>query len=158
MQAYLANFIYLHSILRYFILLFALIVAFQSIFGLLGKRKFHKLNKQVALVLLIFCDLQLLIGGLLYYYKVLGAGYFSQGGVMSDTYRRFYAVEHGVGMVIAILLVHIGYSVTKKNWDADRKFKRLFWCSFLALVLFTVMTPWQSRQLVGRPNVPHLSH
>lgn len=156
MGTFLNNMNYLHSILRYFILLAAAIVVLQSIVGVLGKKKFQKINKQIALFLLIFCDLQLVIGGLLYYYKVVEGGLLSGGGMMKDTYRRFYGMEHAVAMVIAIALVHVGYSVTKKNIDDDRKFSRLFWCSFISLVLFTAMIPWQGRQVVGRPNIPHM--
>ena len=104
----------------------------------------------------IFFDLQFWIVGLLYYYKVVEGGLLSGGGMMKDTYRRFYGMEHAVAMVIAIALVHVGYSVTKKNIDDDRKFSRLFWCSFISLVLFTAMIPWQGRQVVGRPNIPHM--
>jgi uncharacterized membrane protein len=156
MYTFINNINYLHSILRYFILLAAAIVVLQSIVGMLGKRKFQKINKQIALFLLIFCDLQLILGGLLYYYKVIEAGYFSAGGMMKDVYKRFYGVEHAIAMVLAIVLVHVGYSVTKKNIDDDRKFRRLFWCSFLSLVIFMAMIPWQGRQVVGRPNIPQM--
>ncbi len=73
---------------------------------------------------------------------------------MKDVYTRFYAVEHSVGMIVAIILVHIGYSVAKKNMDDDRKFKKLFWCSFIALAIFLVMIPWEGKQVVGHPNFP----
>lgn len=149
--------LYLHSISRYFILLFALIVTVQSLVGMMGKRKFAKVNKQAALALLIFCDLQLLGGIALYYNKLIATGLLGNGNVMKDTYTRFYAVEHSVSMVLALVLVHVGYSVTKRNLDDDRKFKKLFWCSFVALVIFVAMIPWESKQVVGRPNIPHLN-
>lgn len=156
MPSYLNNITILHSLLRYFILLFALIVAIQSLVGMMRKGTFKKTNKQMALALLIFCDLQLVFGLLLYYYKVMGTGILASGNVMKDPYNRFYAVEHSVGMIVAIILVHIGYSVTKKNLDSDRKFKRLFWCSFIALGIFMAMIPWEGKQVVGRPNIPHI--
>ncbi len=156
MLSNLSHFVLLHSVLRYFILIFALIVAIQSLVGMMGKRPFKKVQKQMALMLLIFCDLQLLLGALLYYYKVIGAGMFSSADVMKDAYKRFYAVEHSLAMVIAIVLVHVGYAVTKKNMDADRKYKRLFWCSFIALGIFVAMIPWQGKQVVGRPNIPQI--
>ncbi len=146
--------LYIHSILRYIILLFAAIVAFQSLTGLLGKKRFLKSNRMPALLLLIFCDLQLLMGISLYYFKIIETGILKSGMVMKDTYSRFYAMEHSLSMVIAIILVHVGYSVTKKNIDDDRKFKRLFWCSFVALAIFMAMTPWAAKQVVGRPNIP----
>jgi heme A synthase len=155
MPSYLNNVTVLHSILRYFILLFAVIVVVQSLIGMMGNGKFKKMNKQSALALLIFCDLQLVLGLLLYYYHVIAAGVWSSGNVMKDPFNRFYAVEHSFAMVVAIILVHIGYSVTKKNMDDDRKFKRLFWCSFIALGLIMAMIPWEGKQVVGRPNIPH---
>jgi len=147
---------YIHSILRYFILLFTVIVVIQCLVGMLGKKKFGKNNKITALLLLICCDLQLLLGIMLY---TLG-GWFhvlESPGVMRNTYSRFYAVEHSVGMIIAIILVHIGYSIGKKNIDDDRKFKRIFWSIFIALAIFFATIPWQGRQVVGRPDMPTLS-
>lgn len=156
MPAFLSDINVLHSLLRYFILLFALVVSMQSLVGMMGKKKFTKINKQMALALLIFCDLQLVLGLVLYFYKVVQGGMLSSGHVMKDPYTRFYAVEHSVSMIVAIVLVHVGYSVVKKNYDADHKFKRLFWCSFIALGIFTAMIPWESKQVVGRPNIPHI--
>lgn len=156
MQSNMQHFLFLHSILRYFILAFALAVAALSLVGMMGKKEFRKSHKQLALGLMIFCDIQLLLGIVLYYQKIIASGVLSAGNVMKDTYSRFYAVEHSVSMVIAIVLVHVGYSVTKKNMDADRKFKRLFWCSFIALGIFMAMIPWEGKQVVGRPNIPHM--
>jgi heme A synthase len=153
MQSYI---LYLHSILRYFIMLFALIVVVQSLSGILGKRNFGKGNKMFALMLLIFCDLQLLLGFSLYYMAVISTGMLSGGDVMKDPSKRFWAVEHSVGMLIAIILVHIGYTIAKKNIDNERKFKRLFWCIFVALGIFVAMIPWEGKQAVGRPNIPVL--
>lgn len=151
------HFVFLHSILRYFILAFALLVAVFSLTGMMGKKmEFKKMHKQLALGLMIFCDIQLLLGFVLYYQKIIASGVLGAGGVMKDPYVRFYAVEHSLAMVIAIVLVHVGYTVTKKNMDADRKFKRLFWCSFIALGIFMAMIPWEGKQVVGRPNIPHM--
>jgi hypothetical protein len=154
MQSATPVILYLHSILRYFILLFAIVVVVQSLLGMTGKKAFNKGNRISALFLLIFCDLQLVFGLLLYYLKLVVPGILQQPGMMKDTYSRFYAVEHSVSMIIAIILVHVGYSVTKKNMDSDRKFKRLFWCSFIALAIFLAMIPWEGKQVVGRPNIP----
>ncbi len=147
--------LYIHSILRYFILLAAVLVVVQSLMGMMGKKKFMPGNRKAALVLLIFCDLQLLFGLALY---SMGGwlGRLSAPGGMKDTKTLFYAMEHSMSMIIAIILIHVGYSISKKNMDDDRKFKRLFWCSFLALVIFMAMIPWAGKQVVGRPNIPTL--
>lgn len=156
MQSSVLGFTYLHSVLRYFILLFALIVVVQSLMGMLGNKKFKPVNKQSALVLLIFCDLQLLLGFFLYYSKGI-ANMFGGGDVMKDPVKRFWAVEHGFGMIVAIVLVHIGYSATKRLMDDDRKFKKLFWCVFIALVIIAVTIPWEWRMPgIARPNIPSM--
>ena len=157
MQSYLNYFLYFHSILRYLILLFAIIVVLQSLVGMMGKKEFKAGNKTTALVLLICCDLQLLLGFVLYYFKVYAVGLLQGGDVMKDPYKRFWAVEHSVGMIVAIILVHMGYTITKKNMDADRKFKRIFWFIFVALVIFVATIPWEGKQVVCRPNIPHLN-
>jgi len=127
--------------------------------GLMGKKEFKPGNKSFALLLLICCDLQLVMGLVLYYTFVISTGMLSGGNVMKDPVSRFWAVEHGFGMVVAIILVHIGYAAAKKPVLAsDRKFKRLFWCSFLALVIFVAMTPWEGKAVVGRPNIPAMPH
>ncbi len=156
MESYMQNFLFLHSILRYFILLFAVIVAVQSLVGMMGNKRFKKVNKQMLLSLMIFCDIQLLLGIVLYYKKIVASGVLSSGSVMKDTYSRFYAVEHSLAMIIGIVLVHIAYMFAKQNMDNDRKFKRLFWCSFIALGIFVAMIPWKGKQVVGRDNIPHL--
>ena len=129
METTVNYFIYFHSIFRYFILLFAVIVAIQSLVGMMGKRKFLKSNRIPALFLLIFCDIQFLFGLVLYYHHIIQRGVLSSSTLMTDTYSRFYAIEHSLSMTIAIILVHIGYNVTKKPIGDDRKFKRLFWCN-----------------------------
>jgi uncharacterized membrane protein len=152
-----ANYLlYTHSVLRYFVLIAALIVVIQSLAGFLGKKQFKDGNKRMALILLILCDVQLLLGLALYFMKGWFGVLTSGGNVMKDPYSRFFAVEHAFSMIVGIVLVHIGYSMSKKNIDADRKFKRLFWCVFVALACFMAMIPWAGKQVVGRPNIPSL--
>jgi heme A synthase len=156
MQPYLQNVVFIHSLFRYFILLFAIVVAAQSLIGMVGKKEFQKANRIMALFLLIFCDLQLVLGIALYYYKLIASGLMQSVNVMKDPFTRFYAVEHSVSMVLAIVLVHIAYSDAKKSMNADRKFKRMFWCSFIALAIFLAMIPWEGKPVVGRPNFPSM--
>jgi membrane protease YdiL (CAAX protease family) len=155
MQSLLPYLLMIHSAIRYVILLLALIVSIQSLMGMMTKKTFNGGNRIAALILLIFCDLQLVFGLWLYFVKGWPQA-FGSGNVMADPYKRFWAVEHSVSMLIAIILVHVGYSITKKQIDSERKFKRLFWCAFIALAIFMAMTPWASKMVVGRPNVPQL--
>jgi hypothetical protein len=147
----------IHSILRYLVLLFAIIVTVQSLIGMTGKKPFQPANRKMALFLMICCDIQLLLGFVLYYIAILSSGLLKGGDVMKDTYKRFYAVEHSLSMVVAIILVHVCYSIAKKHMDPEKKFKRMFWCSFIALGIMLAMIPWDGRAIIGRPNVPSFS-
>ncbi len=155
MQSVSPYVIYAHSLLRYLILFFALIVVVQSLVGMLGKKKFMKTNRMMALFLLICCDIQLLLGLSLYFGNGW-AGVLTHGEAFTSVANRFWTVEHSVGMLVAIILVHIGYTSTKRNLDDDRKYKRLFWCVFIAMGIFFAMIPWEGKQVVGRPNMPTL--
>jgi membrane protein DedA with SNARE-associated domain len=106
---------------------------------------------------MISCDIQLLLGLALYFmngwYQMLASG----GEVMKNPAQRFFAMEHFALMLIAIILVHVGYSSSKKDVPDVSKFKRLFWYTLIALVIILVSIPWPFRELVGRPWFPGMA-
>ncbi len=118
-----------------------------------GGKAFTKSDKRPAMLLMIFADIQLVLGLVLYigkdWFKVL-----TSGGFMKLPAQRFWAMEHMLGMLIAIILIHVGYSVVKKNVPDATKFKRLFWCTLLALVVIFITIPWPFREIIGRPLFP----
>lgn len=146
--------LHLHNFLRWFVLLFGIIVILRSMSGMGGGKAFTNMDRRMSLFLLISCDIQLLLGLSLYVTKgwldVLKRG----GDVMSNPVNRFFAVEHLAGMLIAIILIHIGYSAAKKNIADSAKFKKLFWFTLIAFILIFVTIPWPFRELVGRPLFP----
>lgn len=143
--------LFLHNIFRWLILLFALIVLIGSASGMGGNKTFTPGNKRMALFLMISCDIQLLLGLILYF----GYGWLhiltSNSNVMTNTSLRFFALEHSVAMIIAIVLIHIGYSAVKKNITDKAKFTRLFWFTLIALVIIFASIPWPFREAIARP-------
>ena len=122
---------------------------------MLGKREFKKTDKIAALILMILFDVQLLIG--LFVYMVNGwIGRMGAAGAMKDHTTSFFGMEHPLVMIIALVLVHMGYSTTKKNMDSDRKLKRLFWFTIIALFLVISRIPWPGMADVGRPFLMNL--
>jgi hypothetical protein len=150
--------LHLHNLMRWVVLLFALLTIFKGFSGMNSGKEMTGKDTRIALFLLISVDIQLLLGIALYIQR----GWFarlSEGGgeVMKNAAQRFWAVEHLTGMLIAIILIHIGYSSTKKNIPGKQKFKRLFWFTLVALLLILVTIPWPLRELVGRPWLPGLN-
>lgn len=156
MTPYLYYFSFIHSLLRYFVLILVLIVAVQSLIGMQKKGTFKEGNKKMALFMMIACDLQLLAGMAVFY---LGGHILmiQKGMVMSNHYNRFYTMEHPLSMVIGIVLVHVAYSTAKKAMVDTKKFKRMFWFTFIALFLFVSQTPWPSKKDTSKPWLPGMA-
>ena len=126
-----------HNILRWAVLLFGLWTILNALTGVLSKRNFTGTDNKVNLFFMISCDIQLLLGLILYFNN----GWFDMlktnaKEVMKDGTTRFFALEHFLMMVIAWLLVHVGRSMVKSL---------LFFG--LAIVLILAMIPWPFRQM-----------
>lgn len=150
--------IHLHNLLRWFILIFALWTIMKSAMGMGGNKPFTKSDKRPALLLMITADIQLLLGLMLYFTGAWGIKNVNNmggfGAIMKDKASRFWGVEHITGMLVALVLIHIGYSVIKKDVADGAKFKKLFWYTFLALVIVIATIPWPFREVIGRPLFP----
>jgi len=150
--------LHLHSLLRWLILLMAIWAIIKMASGRSGGKAFTPADKKPALFFLIFMDLQLLVGLALYFEGPWGLKNIRNqgfGNVMKDAVSRFFAVEHLVGMLIAVILVHIGYSATKKAATDQQKFNKAFWCFLIALIVILASIPWPFREALGRGWMPH---
>lgn len=150
----------MHSVLRWVVILLIVIVLIRSAGGMGGGKLFGKGDKRYALFLLIAVDVQLLVGLALYFMGAWGIKNIqNQGmsGVMADGTSRFFAVEHGLCMLLGLILIHIGYSATKKAIPDVSKFKRLFWYTLIAAVIMLASVPWPFRSDVARPWFPGMS-
>lgn len=145
----------IHNIFRWLILLFALLTLIKGFGGMGGKKAFTAGDKRSAMFLMICCDIQLLLGLILYFVN----GWFGKltsGNAMGDDNIRFFSVEHAFGMIVAIILVHIGYSATKKNISDASKYKRMFWFTLIAVIVILGTIPWPGAGMHGRPLLPRM--
>lgn len=148
------GFLHLHNLIRWVILLLALVVLLRSISAMSSRRAFHSADRRLSLFLMIFADIQLLLGLALYFMKDW-IGVLTRGGFMSNAYNRFYAMEHTLGMLLGILFIHLGYTAAKSKALSDsRKFKRVFWMTLIGLVCILITIPWPFREGVGRALFP----
>ncbi|MCB0513942.1 MAG: hypothetical protein KDC60_05900, partial [Bacteroidetes bacterium] len=89
------------------------------------KKPYHKLAKISALVGLIFTHLQIVLGLVLYFVSPVGFSNFS-GEAMKETTSRLYLVEHPIGMIVAAILVTIGYKATKNmSLNKNQKYTKV---------------------------------
>jgi hypothetical protein len=124
----------LHSGFRYIVVVLVLLAIIQALLGWLGKRPYTPLNKRINLFAMISAHTQLLIGIVLYFISPFVQ--FNEGTMKSETIR-YYTVEHWVMMIIAIVLITIGHSKSKKLVLPEAKHRIVF--IFYAIALLVVV-------------------
>lgn len=135
--------VHIHSVGRWVVMLLLLIAIFNSLVA--GQRPFIRTDARTGLFLTIAADLMLLIGLVLWYFSPLAFQAIQQNGmstVMKDPHLRFFSIEHSVGMLIAIILIHIGKAQGKKKISDRSKHNRTLLFYFLALIIILVTIPW----------------
>lgn len=133
-----------HNGLRWLVLLFIIVAVLMAITGWFQKKQYKKSNKVVNLLLIIFMDLQFVVGFILYAFvsPITKASFANFGAAMKNSDLRFYAVEHIFMMTLALILVHIGYARRKKDIADWRKHKSAAILYGIALILILAGIPW----------------
>ena len=101
----------LHSGFRFIVMVLFIYTILVALFGWLGGRPYTNRNRVTNLIALISAHTQLLIGTVLYFLSPLVQ--FNRD-TMKDPSLRYFTVEHWVMMVIAIALITVGHSKSKK--------------------------------------------
>ncbi len=131
---------HLHSGWRYVVLVLLLIAVIAAFNGLIGKKNYTEGNRKLNLFALISVHIQLLIGLGLYVVstRVMTS---DMGAAMKDGATRYWTVEHVALMLIAIVLITVGHSKSKKAINAAAKFKSIaiFYTLGLAFILTGIM-------------------
>ncbi len=135
-----------HSYWAYLVLIVLLIASVNAIVGYANNKEYGATNFRIALFTLIISHIQLVIG-LLLLFTAPYIRMFSEvgmGGVMKDPILRLYNVEHPLIMIIAIVLITMGYSKHKKKLTSKPKFKILAIFYTIALILMLSRIPWNT--------------
>ena len=131
----------LHSFIGFMTLtLFTFAIVFNLI-SWVSKRPYTKVNKIVSLVGMTSVHIQVLIGLILYFLSPHGLSNFS-GAAMKVAQSRLLILEHPLIMIIAFVLVTVGYSKAKKLTDDNAKYKTIITFFFISLVLILSRIPW----------------
>ncbi|MFT3681493.1 MAG: hypothetical protein QM791_14565 [Ferruginibacter sp.] len=141
----------LHSILRWGILIVGLWTVINAVTGVSSKRAYTAADNRSNLLFMIFFDLQLLIGLILYFVN----GWFDKlkqfSVYKSDAPTRFFMLEHLTMMILAWILVHVGRSAVKKAGTDAAKHKKMLIFFGIAFILILASIPWPFRNAVARP-------
>jgi hypothetical protein len=138
----------LHSWLRWLVILAGLVAFVRAVSGASGTKSWTPSDDRAGFWFTMALDLQVLIGLALYFFlspltaQVMG----DFGGAMKDSHLRFWAVEHGFGMLVGVALAHVGRARARKA-DSLRRHKVAAIFFGLALLAVAVSIPWP-----GTPN------
>ncbi len=134
---------FVHSIWAYLVLGVLVITAFNSLASFFSKKEYGAKDMRLALFTLITMHIQLLIGLVLFFVSPNGLQAIQNNGMggLSSAARKL-AVEHPALMIVAVVLVTIGYSKHKKQRLSTPKFKKLAIFYTLALIAVLAIIPW----------------
>ena len=149
--------VHMHNLLRWIILILLLVSVVKSYMGWKSGKAFSAGDRKIWLFTMIAAHVTLLIGlyqwlagryGLLTHQRPEGVS------MMKDGYYRFFQFEHPLTMIVAILLITMGYGVAKKQLSDSDKYRKAFQLFLLALILILLRTPWPFMDTVGRGLFP----
>lgn len=133
----------IHSYWAYLVLLMLLFAVVNAFMGISKKRSFTDKDVRIGLFTLIIAHIQLLIGLGWYFMSPAYQALKANGSeVMGNSTSRLLAVEHPLMMIIAIVLITIGWSKHKKKTEDAAKFKTFAIFYGLALLLILARIPW----------------
>lgn len=138
-----------HSALRYFVLLFLLIVIVRGLIGWLSKGEYSKQDERLGTWLVILTHAQFVLGLVLYFISPFVV--FS-GSSMGDSVLRYWLVEHASLMIIAIALITAARATSKRMTDATSRHKRMFLFNIIALIIILVAIGMSGRGFFGLPG------
>ena len=141
-----ATLLTVHNLLRWAVLLGGLYAITKSVLGIMHKRDFTKQENLSHALFVGFCHLQLLLGLILYFisHVVDQALANGMGAAMKDPASRFVAVEHISTMIIAIVLIQVGRTLSKKQTEAMAKHKKAVVFFSIGLILILSRIPWKA--------------
>ena len=134
----------LHSGWAYIALLVLIVAVVNAAMGFFSDKEFKEKDLRIPLFTLIVFHLQLIIGLIGYYtsnyYDTMRS--VGMGEVMKQPELRLMLVEHPIMMILAIILITMGFSKHKKQLTDKGRFKTILLFYGIALLLVLSRIPW----------------
>ena len=151
MSAY-TIFLYIHSWLRWIILIVGLISIIKAYSGWFGNKLYTKGDNGLSAAFMGTLHLNLLVGLVLYLFlsPIVDTAFNDFGAAMKNANLRFWAVEHILVNLIAVVVATIGRSKAKKAVDNVRKHKLTAIFYTIAMILLLSRIPWGEAERLFR--------
>jgi hypothetical protein len=136
--------LFLHSWLRWILLIFLAVVILRLFYGWTLNKDFSRKDDRSTLFLVALFHIQLLLGLILYFFlsPITKAAFHDFGAAMKDSYLRYWAVEHIFIMILSVIIAQIGRIRIKKAHSDRAKFRNGAIYFTLSMVLIISRIPW----------------
>ncbi len=131
---------HLHSTLAYVLLAGLIISIVYVLFAYIQNKAY---NRKMVLLGLICAHLQLVVGLIAYFVSPYGIKNAS-GAAMKDSIARLYFLEHPLMMLIAIVLITVGYSRAKRLSSPKKQNANVLAFYLIGLVFVLSRIPWHT--------------
>lgn len=135
----------IHSLLRWLVLLSVGTAGVVALIGYLRKSPIIVWHRSVSILAMVLCHIQLVVGLAMYAMRFKSYTLLTPRGFQSSltaSVIRFWKFEHIAMMIIAIALVTIGRSMSKRAKTEPGKQLRVAIFYLLALLIMLAMIPW----------------
>ncbi len=139
--------------MRWAVVLFGLYAITKSARGLMKNQDYTPNHNMAATLFVASVHLQALLGILLYLARNWASNFADMSNMKNAT-LRFWTVEHAIGMLVAVILIQVGRSKSKKATDVRKKHKTSLIYFAIGLILILAMIPWPFREEIGRALWP----
>lgn len=140
-----------HNIVRWVALILAILAVVRAFLGWFGKREWTDRDRKIGIFFTSAMDIQLLLGLLLYFVfsPLTTSALRDFGAAMGIDNQRFFAVEHAVFMVLAVVFAHLGSAFSKRATDPMKKHRIAAIWFGLSLIIILLGMPWMRPLLPG---------
>jgi putative Ca2+/H+ antiporter (TMEM165/GDT1 family) len=144
----------LHSYVRWIVVILASVAVVRALGGWLGRKEWTALDRRLGVFFSSSMDLQLLLGLILYIFlsPSTHTAFQDFGAALSNEVLRYWSLEHIGLMLVAVVLVHVGQTLSKRAGEARVKHRQaaIFFGLAILIVLFAI--PWPFLPY-GRPLI-----
>jgi len=147
-----APMLFIHSWLRWIVLLLGALAVGRALNGVRTRRPFTPIDDAAARRFIMVLDVQLLAGLVLYLWAspFTTEAFRDMAGTMRNGPLRFFVVEHPFGMLVALALAHIGRARLKRAADSGGRHRTALIFFGLSLLVMLATIPWPAMP-AGRP-------
>lgn len=146
-------FLSLHNILRWFVVIFAILAIVRAYAGWSGKKEWAKADDRAGIMYTGILDLQVLVGLILYLFlsPITTSAFSNLSAAMTSSPSRFFTLDHILLMVIAMVVAHVGRSLSRKAATVQARFRLAALGFSLSILLILLAIPWPFLATIGRP-------